>query len=166
MCIIYDRGPCPPITTCKLPTRRSPRNHASTYVEPYLIQYRKRKGKIKEDDWVEFVNKEDRFFGKSGRVLATKRNRVCVEVFRITIRQGNLIWRPVKDLQITELCAFFQKVTPLIGEEDCHRLAGESDSTDKSYRSDSSLDLGDSDSSVDEFYWSDDSIKMLGKEYV
>ena len=111
MSIIYDKGPTPLITTCKLPTRRSPRNHANTYVEPYLNQYNEHKEKIKEDDVVEFVNKEDLLFGKLGRVIATHDNKVHVEVYRVTTKREpeKIVRRSEKDLQITELPKFGQK---------------------------------------------------------
>ena len=159
MPIIYNSGPSNTSTTYKLPTRRSPRNHANTYVEPYLSQYRKPKRRFKKDDLVKFVNKKDLLFEKFGKVLATHHEYVHVEVFFVTTRPSpdNLVWRLEKELQISQLPKFCQRV---------HKLGGDSDSSDKSYRSDSSLDLGDSDSSVDNFYWSDNSCKMMDTEYV
>ena len=160
MHIINNSRPSNTSTKSKLPTRRSPRNHTNTYVESYLSQYQKPKRRFKKDDLVKFLNKKDPLFERFGKVLATHHEYVHVEVFFVTTRPSpdNFVWRLEKNLQISQLPKFCQGV---------HKLAGDSDdSSDKSYRSDSSLDLGDSDSSVDNFYWSDNSCKMMDKEYV
>ena len=112
MPIIYDSGPCPSgnnnpsISTSNLPTRRSPRNHVSTYGAPYLRQQLPRDysnyRKLKEEDFVKFVDNTDSLFGKFGRVTAIRRNRIRIEVYRVTIRPDNIVWRAEQYLQITE----------------------------------------------------------------
>ena len=124
MPIIYDGGPCPDptISTANLPTRRSPRNHVSTYGAPYLRQQLPRdhsnQRKLKEDDFVQFIDTTDSLFGKFGRVTALRRNRVRIEVYRATIRPENIVLRTEQQLQFTESSDLFRIVPPGNGEDD------------------------------------------------